>query len=97
LGPIHEKAGHEYSKAHCRTNSKSAYDLVAVEWLAKYLKDGPKLAREGRVAGQAAGFGLGTLSRARKFLNIKMMKRRWELPPGPLPKYEKKKKGGTRR
>jgi hypothetical protein len=78
----------------------------AVEWLAQYLKDGPKLAGEGRAAAHAQGIGLRSLAQARRILGVKKhtengiwvgwRRARWELPPGPLPRFENKNKNKER-
>lgn len=80
------------------TTSKSVTTQQAVDWMVQYLKNGPKLAIEGRDAAYDQGIKCGMLLRVRRFLGIKKEKgyvRRihWQLPPGPIPKYEKKKKG----
>lgn len=82
----------------------STRDLAAVEWLAGYLKDGPKLVGAGRAAARAAGIVRGALLRARRILGMKSRGGKgnqytcWELPSGPpfklpknvtITKYEK--------
>ena len=70
----------------------SARDLAAVEFLSRYLKDGPKLAEDAKASGKARGIEGGALRRARGILGVKPRKERgngqhnhywWELPPGP--------------
>lgn len=67
-------------------------EAKTVEWMARYLKNGPKRAGEARAAAKAEGLALGPLCMAREFLNVRSRKYRWELPPGPIPKYEVRKR-----
>lgn len=69
-----------------RVQRASPRRLEAVDFLLRYLKNGPKTAGEARPAAQAEDIKPGALFRARRSLGVKVKGWQWELPPGPQTK-----------